>query len=228
EVEDIAVERPHIDFLVYESLNNTAGIEETADDLPVLRVRVLREKKSSPGEVARLRVLERVAGNAAEGVLERLEGSVGADRDVAHIDRFALVARRARLRGGEHDRRGLAERCRQAAHLHYAEVVACPEVGKELGRSVLDELHRDTRFARGPADDRAPGCRRRGRHGVHAGVRSEHQSALIFALRTTSPQRSYSALIRFASSAGGSPRRSAPIAATRPRTSDISSAFAVF
>src|ERR1041385_8938963 len=90
QVEDIAVQRPHIDFLVDESLNNAPRIEETADDLPVLRVRVFREQEAAESKVARLRVLERVAGDAAEGFLERPQRRIGAHRDVAQVDRFAL------------------------------------------------------------------------------------------------------------------------------------------
>src|SRR5262245_59103877 len=54
QVEDVAVERPHIDLVADKILNDAARIEETADDLAVLRVRVLREEESSPGEIPRL------------------------------------------------------------------------------------------------------------------------------------------------------------------------------
>src|SRR5215475_12246547 len=61
EVPDVAVERPYVDLSLCERLDDAARVHETADDLAVLRLRVLRLQVVAEGEVARLRVLERVA-----------------------------------------------------------------------------------------------------------------------------------------------------------------------
>ncbi len=188
EVPGVSIQRADINVARDERLDDAARVHEAADDFPVFRFRVLRQQQAAESEVARLRVFQGVARDAAEGVVEGLEFRVGAHREVAHVDRLAAVARQAGKRCGQHDGRGCAQRSGQAAHLHHAQVVVRPELGQQLRRRVLREFHRHAGGFRHPADHRAPGFGRSRRHGIHAGVGKQGQSALMFALRTTSPQ----------------------------------------
>ena len=171
EIEAVGIDRPDVGPAVQHGVDHRKLPVQGADDVRIERRAVrapVAEQVEARRVVSGVRVLDRVRDAAAEGVLERAIGTVGANHEIGEVDRPALVAR------GRGDRRRqqvgplAAHRPRIAAHEDTAQIVTRPQLLERVGIRELEHRQATAGTRRHPLEQPTP---RRGegrRPGVHA------------------------------------------------------------
>ena len=176
----IGIERTDVDFARQQALRHATGRHQRADRLPEqpgLPAGAMAQEVVPDGVEARLRVLDRPADAAAEGVGELPERSIGRNGEIGPVHGASVAARKRRQRRRDRLHGRLRARERVAAHEGEAEVPARPQRLERRRSGMIDIDQRDAGSLGDPCEEALPKVPRRRVDGVHAGIGDERRHA---------------------------------------------------